>query len=480
MASPREPHLVLRFAVASLVAFALVGAAGMFVMTRYARERAEGIGVFHATFVADAVLGPALAGIDLTEPLEGPDYERVLTVVRDRILADGRDVRVKVFGADGTILFSDSREIVGLRFEEEAEELEDVFDGEVESEISGLEDPENVEERKVADKLLEVYVPLRLDPEGPVVAAAELYQDYAFIQTDIDAFVARMAPMLAIGLVLLYAAILPIALRASRELHRRNERLSDLLAREQQTVAELRELNQKMDDFVAAASHELRTPITSIIGYLSTLRHPDLGSDPAVRTEFVVAAEGQTKRLLRLITNLLSAAHLDDGTRPVTVERVDLAALVRAVVAELPGALDRVRIDITAGHAVATDRGRITEILTNLIDNSLKYSPPDTPVEVGASDDGTGFRVWVTDRGVGIDANEHAAIFDRFHQVDQSATRRYGGVGLGLHLSKTLAQELGGRIEVASAPGRGSTFTVELPMGGMPQEPQEQVSASTG
>jgi signal transduction histidine kinase len=479
MASTKKPHLVFRFAVASLAAFVLVGAAGMVLMIRYARERAERAGEFHSTFVADAVLAPALAGVDLSRPLTDAEYERVLAVVRERVLTNGRDVRVKVFDAEGTVVFSDSREIVGLRFEEEAEELAEIFEGAVESEISELDAAENVEERKFADKLLEVYVPLRMSRDGPVVAVAELYQDYAFIQNDIDAFVAQMAPMLAIALLVLYAATLPIAHRASRDLRQRNEQLNHLLENEQRTVAELRDLNQKMDDFVAAASHELRTPLTSIIGYLATLRDPALGSDPAVRIEFLEAADAQTKRLLRLITNLLSASNMEEGSRPVTIELVDLAAIARAVVAELPGAGERVRIVVPADQAVPTDRGRVTEVLTNLLDNALKYSSADTQVEVGASTDAKGFRLWVSDRGVGVGESERAAIFERFHQVDQSATRRFGGVGLGLYLSRGLVQELDGRIEVTSTPGEGSTFTVVLPAGGMPQESRQPVTATT-
>jgi two-component system, OmpR family, phosphate regulon sensor histidine kinase PhoR len=285
--------------------------------------------------------------------------------------------------------------------------------------------------------------------------------------------------MFGIGLVVLYTLLLPIALRASRELRRRNEQLNELLESEQRTVAELRDLNQKMDDFVAAASHELRTPLTSIIGYLATLRHPDLGSDPAVRAEFLEAADAQTKRLLRLITNLLSASNMEEGSRPVAIELVDLAAIARTVVAELHGAADRVRIDVPADQAVPTDRGRVTEVLTNLIDNALKYSDPDTTVEVGGSADVKGFRLWVSDQGVGIDESEQTTIFERFHQVDQSATRQFGGVGLGLYLSRGLVQDLDGRIEVTSSPGRGSTFTVVLPVGAMPQAPTERVPATT-
>jgi signal transduction histidine kinase len=447
----------------------------MVLMMRYAVERAESVGTFHAWYVVDSVLAPALRGVDLSEPLGGATYERVDAIVHERVMNDGRAVRVKIWRSDGTIVYSDEPSLVGRRHAEEAEELPEVIAGETEAGISDLDAEENTFERDLADKPFYTYAPLRLEPGGPVVAIAD-YQDYAFIQADIDPAVRRIALIVVVELAVLYAAQLPIVLRASEELRRRNERLNELLQLERETVIELRDLHQKKDDFVAAASHELRTPLTSIVGSLATLKAPQLADDPAVRSEFLAAAERQTKRLQRLITNLLSAAHLEDE-RPVTFEEVDLATIVRAVVADLD-ACDRVRTDVPSRRPVITDPGRLVEVLTALIDNALKYSPEAEPVDVGASIEDERFRVWVTDRGIGIDPTDHAAIFERFHQLDQSATRRHGGLGLGLHLSRNLVDQLGGRIEVASAPGRGSTFTVALPMGRLPSSSAEPVRAT--
>ena len=485
MAGTPEPRLVLRFAVASLLVFVVVGVAAMVLMIRYARDRAELTGAEHATFVSDAVLAPALAGLDLSEPLTGADYAAVLEVVRERVLSNGRDVRVKIWSPDGTIVFADEPNLVGMRFPEEVTELAEVLEGHVESGISELAAAENVEERTIADKLLEVYTPLRTEPGGPVVAVAELYQSYSFIQADIDAFVARLAPVLAIGLLLLYAVVLPIAVRASRELRRRNEQLNRHLVRERQTVTELRDLHQKKDDFVSAVSHELRSPLTSIAGSLATLRRLDQAGDPAVRDELLGAAERQTRRLGRVIANLLSAAHLD-GSGPLTSEPVDLAATARIVAADLD-ATERVRIDMPRA-TVPTDPDRIAQVLTYLLDNAIKFSPEDSPIEIGAKVEEDGFRVWVADDGVGIDPAHRNAIFERFHQIDQSATRSQGGLGLGLHLARDLVLELGGRIEVTSTPGRGSTFTVSLPTTGSPpnssngasRSPAERASAPAG
>jgi signal transduction histidine kinase len=475
MAPRNEPRLVLGFAVASLIAFVVVGLGATALLVRNARERAEVGGAQHALFVSQSVLGPMFEGVDLTEPVTGETYERTAQLVRERVMSDGLAVRVKVWRLDGTIVFSDEPQLVGMRFSEEAPELEEVASGAIEKGISDLDEDENEFERNLADKLFYTYTPLRTDPGGPVTAVAEIYQDYSFIQQDIDAVVGWVAIIVAAGLAVLYALLLPLARRASAELRRRNEQLEQHLQREQATVAELRDLNQRKDDFVSAASHELRTPLTSILGVLGTLKQNDLGDDPVLRAELLEAAERQTKRLERLIANILSAARMD-GDRPIEVETVDLVETARTVAADL-GASDRVVVEIPQG-TVATDRTRIVEVMTYLLENALKYSPADSTVTIGADSEKSGFRLWVTDHGVGIDPADQAAIFERFHQIDQTATRTHGGLGLGLHLAKDLVEELQGRVEVASRPGHGSTFTVIVPANGA--HSRERSSAAAG
>jgi len=468
MTSTREPRLVLRFAVASLIAFVLVATGALYLLVRNARERAELVGARHATFVGQSVLAPVFDGVDLDRPVTGAPYRRAAAAVRQRVLSDGLAVRVKIWRPDGTIVFSDEPKLVGKRFPEESSELKEVAEGGLEMGISDLDEEENEFERDLADTLFYTYAPLRTRPDGPVVAVAEIYQDYSFIQDDIDAVVRRVAVIVVGGLVVLYALLLPIALRASRELRRRNERLGELLEREQQTVAELRDLARKKDDFVSAASHELRSPLTSILGSLATLRQPDVASDRVARDEFLIAAERQAKRLERLVANLLTEAHLEEP-RPVEIAEVDLGEAARTVADEL-GATDRVSFDLPE-RPVRTDRRRIVEVMRYLLDNALKYSPEGSTVTVAASVEDGELRLRVTDEGPGIDAAERAVIFERFHQVDQSSTRAHDGLGLGLHLAKELAEQLRGRVDVDSTPGRGSTFTVTVPTEATQAEP---------
>ncbi|MGZ4124666.1 MAG: sensor histidine kinase [Actinomycetota bacterium] len=478
MSAPeRSPRLVVRFAVGSLVAFLLVGAGVGAVLVRYIRMQAEARGTFHATFIATAVLPLAFTGVDLTEPLTGEDLARVDAFVRSRILSDGRDMRIKVWRADGTIVYSDEPALIGRRFPAEVPDIREVLRGETDSGVSDLNAPENVFERRLADKLFFTYAPLRLTPNGRIAAVAEVYQDYAILQGDINGLLRTLGITLGVGLLLLYAALLPIAIRATHDIRRQNERLNELLQHEQENVEELRVANKKKDDFVAAVSHELRTPLTSIIGYLSTVRQPAFAQDEMARDEFLRAAEGQAKRLMRLITNVLTAAELDDHERPFVAERIDLPLMVREVVDALPGGERRVRTMIPGQAAfVVTDRFRLAQILTNLLDNALKYSADDQEVDVDAArTEDEGVRVVVRDRGIGIAPERRSTIFERFHQEDQSATRRYGGLGLGLHLVGRMVEELGGHIEVEDGSGGGTAFALTLP----PPDPALLPAAAT-
>ena len=138
--------------------------------------------------------------------------------------------------------------------------------------------------------------------------------------------------------------------------------------------------------------------------------------------------------------------------------------LCREVVEGLATESSRIRVNVPMDLPVLhTDRHLLGRILSNLLDNALKYSPDDTPCELGARADGEGVAFWIRDEGIGIDPAEVMRIFDRFYQVDSSTTRKFRGAGLGLSMVRDLLGQLGGTIEVESTPGVGSTFTVRLP-----------------
>ncbi|HXF73186.1 MAG TPA: HAMP domain-containing sensor histidine kinase [Actinomycetota bacterium] len=467
----REPRVVAWFAIASLVAFAVIGGLLSLLAARTVRRNAEEMAVFHARFVIDSVLAPMFEGVDLSEPVRGAEYERIRSLV-ERSVISARDVRVKVWAPDGTIVFSDLPALVGRRFPEEVPELREVLAGALRTELTDLGEPEERAERPIASRLFATYAPLRPAGTGPPVAVGELYQDADVVRGEVDPLLFDLWLGLGAGLVVLYLAIIPIAVRTSRELRHRNEhlreqaaRLAGFLAREQEAVERLRELNRAKDDLVAAASHELRTPLTSILGYVRTLRRPGAADDPSARDEFLRAIERQADRLSRLVRNLLAAAELERGDRPVEPSTFDVGALVAAAVEALPEAAGRVRLDVPPGlPLVESDAGRLAHVVENLVENALKYSPGGGEVEVAVRAEGGWLRIRVRDGGVGIDPRVQDRVYEPFFQADQSATRRFGGLGLGLHVVRGTVEQLGGRVAFASHPGLGTTVSVSIPL----------------
>jgi signal transduction histidine kinase len=242
-------------------------------------------------------------------------------------------------------------------------------------------------------------------------------------------------------------------------------RLEQLLEKEHNTVDELRELNRMKNEFVAVVSHELRTPVTALIGYAKTLQQPGFAEDPDLRQEFLERMERQGDRLQRLVENLLTTARIESRQLPVQIASVRFDDLVRDVVEGLGGEAGRIKVDIPHDlPVVRTDRELLGRVVSNLVDNALKYSPDASVCEIAATGDETALVFSVRDHGIGIAEDEVARIFERFYQVDSSSTRTFRGAGLGLSLVQELLHRLGGSISVESSLGEGSRFTVTLPL----------------
>jgi PAS domain S-box-containing protein len=228
-------------------------------------------------------------------------------------------------------------------------------------------------------------------------------------------------------------------------------------------------LDKLRDDFVATASHELRTPLAAIYGAAKTLRREDgLDDEGAERLMAIISSESE--RLARVIDDILLASHLDSGRLKFASAPVDLRALVADVVESMQVHLQNgVTLQLDAPPnglpAVSVDAIKLRRVLQNLVDNAIKYSPEGGPVVVRAEVGGDGrVRLQVNDEGLGIPRAEQERIFEKFYRADPQLARGVGGTGLGLYICRELVQRMGGAIEVESEPGKGSTFTVELPV----------------
>jgi PAS domain S-box-containing protein len=225
-----------------------------------------------------------------------------------------------------------------------------------------------------------------------------------------------------------------------------------------------RELEQAKSDFIATVSHELRTPMTAVYGAARTLLRPDVDLSDEQRSELLEMIATQSERLAQITEEVLLASRLDRGEVAVEQDRVDVAELARRTVETMQPHIS-VAVTLAApGEAFATgDRDRIEQILINLLDNAAKYSPTGGGITVSVSETAEHIELAVTDEGVGIAPAEQEAIFEKFYRVDPHLSQTPGGTGLGLYISRELAQRMGGEIAVESQPGSGSTFVLELP-----------------
>jgi PAS domain S-box-containing protein len=232
-------------------------------------------------------------------------------------------------------------------------------------------------------------------------------------------------------------------------------------------VTDARRLEELKADFVATASHELRTPLAAVYGAAQTLRRHDFALDEAGRNRFVSLIVDESERLNRIVNEILLANQLDAGRLDLVDEPFDPGDLVQRVVESArehgPPGIRFETIVADSTPPVAADRDRVRQVLVNLVENAIKYSPDGGPIQVGVQPAEGSVCFYVRDEGLGIPADEQARIFEKFYRLDPEMTRGIGGTGLGLYICSELLERMDGRIWVESQESVGSTFSFELP-----------------
>jgi len=253
----------------------------------------------------------------------------------------------------------------------------------------------------------------------------------------------------------------------------RNIQYNEELARKNE---ELTHLDQLKSDFMATMSHELRTPLTSIIGYSDMLLSGMTGELNEKQSAFVDSILKGGESLLNLINDVLDLTKIEAGRLELNREAVDLrAALLGVLPVVKPRAQDkRIRISTflpTDLPLVWADPGKLNQILLNLITNGIKYTHENGSVSVEARTMDDFVEIWVNDTGIGIAREDQDKVFQRFTQIDSSATRSQGGTGLGLAIVRELVELHGGAIRLQSKLGKGSSFIFTMPISTKPADP---------
>jgi signal transduction histidine kinase len=227
-----------------------------------------------------------------------------------------------------------------------------------------------------------------------------------------------------------------------------------------------RKLEEAKSDFIATISHELRTPMTAVLGAATTLLRSDLELPPDQARELLRMIATQATRLSQVTEEVLLASRLDRGELRVEATSVDVDRVVRETLATVqPQLADGLAVELRAGDAgeALGDPDRVQQVLLNLLDNAAKYSPGGGTVVVSTKRVDGSVRVSVADEGIGIPPAEQERIFEKFYRVDPNLTQSPAGTGLGLYICRELVERMGGRMEVRSRLGEGSTFAFDLP-----------------
>lgn len=248
----------------------------------------------------------------------------------------------------------------------------------------------------------------------------------------------------------------------------------DRLRKEAAEAAALRRLQELQSQFLTTAAHELRAPVTGIKSYAELLLRDDLDLAPATRRECLAGIDRLSDRLAAQVRIFFDAMRADAGQLALRLEAVDLARLAEEVVRDFAARspAHQIRLETSPDlPPVHADRGRAEDVLTNLLDNAIKYSPAGGPIRVelttipaGVTGGDSAVGVAIHDAGIGIAAEEQPRVFERFSRLDHSTTRQAGGIGLGLFLCRAYVEAMGGTIGVESQPGVGSTFRFTIPV----------------
>ncbi len=251
------------------------------------------------------------------------------------------------------------------------------------------------------------------------------------------------------------------------ELRRANAALTESKAELEQQYLAVVEARRIKDEFLSNVTHELRTPLTAVMGYIALLQEEFSGPLTEGQRNDLTLARDASERLLALVDNLLEMTSLKREALEVLVETFDPRDPLREAVATTKGRPERteLRIELPDDPVpyMRSDRRKLVKILGNLLSNAFKFTA--SGVVTASIEVAHGRALYrVQDTGIGVPVASQRLVFDEFRQADGSLTRRYGGTGLGLALSRRLARLLGGDIDLVSAPGDGATFTVEIPL----------------
>ena len=384
------------------------------------------------------------------------------------------ETRIRVLDVDGTVLLDSAGELQGVNLRSDALVATALL-GQYAHDV----------DRAGYVALMHVAVPVTVD--GQLVGVVYLSQALRDVSTVLSDMRLRWWISVGVALVLSGAVGLVFSGAIARPLRRLTvaagqvakgqlDQQVPVLSRDEmgqlsqafnEMTARLKAARQMQTDFVADVSHELRTPLTSVKGLIETLQD-GAADDPQARNRFLDTVAGETDRLIRLVNDLLLLSRVDSQALVLHTSTVDPIPLIQTAVDQLApkAAAQSLTVEVETGPDVPTvqvDPDRLTQVMLNLLDNALSYSPPGETVTVLVEAETEAVKIHVRDHGIGIPPKDLSHIGDRFYRSDRARSRSQGGSGLGIAIARALIELHGGTLHIQSQVGQGTTVTLTLP-----------------
>ena len=484
-------RLTRKFAIGSALVICLAGAALGYLSRTTAVERLENMAQQNNAALTQAFangvwprFAPFVGSAHLLTPDEIVTHPETvdLNSALKNIMAGTRVLKVKLYDLGGLTVFSTDPTQIGSDYSLHPQFLT-AYSGRTASELEFRETfnafGTDLENRWVMSS----YVPIRKGGEsGAIEGVAEIYTDVTDFYADVREVETVLIGVVVVAFGAVFLLLLGMVGWADRKIQSQHKRTLQLTA----TTARANAANRAKSEFLANMSHELRTPLNGIIGFSEIIRDETMGpvGAPSYK-DYAAHIHTAGTHLLEIINNVLDLVRIESEKMTVETIPVDVAAVVRE-------AVEMMQIEAAEAHIsllfeadlerieIESDTAKIRQIVLNLIDNGIKFTPEGGAVTAAITHsvaDGP-VRIVISDTGIGMREDDIPLALASFEQIDGSLARNFEGTGLGLPLSRKLAQLLGGDIEIESSPGEGTAITVTLPQGAMAPSRQRPAIAA--
>lgn len=460
MPSVKKNQLVRNFSALSLIIILLLGIVLNYTISTKIEdvmiERAKVTTVLHVQEQVQRYLEP--------EYFSNPDYDKNYQKFEDYYsdVKSSEIVRFKIYTKDGTIIFSDEKELIGMKFEKNHELIE-ALEGHLEVEIErDISKEENVFEKQYG-ALMEIYIPLYHDETNELIGVAELYQVLDNVDALISSIQRTVTTILISALIILYISLIWIVKGASDTIVKIHKDLRN-------SYEELKQVDKIKTEFMHTISHELRTPMNHIIGFSEILLRKNFSELTENDRRYVTNIYTSGKHLNSLINDILDLSEFESDKSKMKFENTSLNEAIQSTLNILGENAKKKNVKLLKEinpeiDLIEADTHKLNKMLYNIIDNAIKFSKTDGgQVIVTTAKENNMVKISVKDNGIGIKDEFKTKIFDKFTQADSSDVRNHGGLGLGLALAKELAELHDGKIIFESIYGEGSTFNIILPI----------------